>query len=114
MAAADDTTGPVSVEYVVDVYSTGPEGECVTTLSELVVSDQHPGYEGRMIQVGVVRRFPTREAADAAGRKRLGGYVKSYAVRAAEKAEDNPHYAEHLARRADHCRRLARDVERGD
>ena len=31
--------------------------------------------------------------------------------RAQEEAEGNPMYADHLQRRADHCRRLARDEE---
>lgn len=37
--------------------------------------------------------------------------------RAEEMAEQNPTYADYLTRRADHCRRLARDEEdatRGD
>ena len=31
--------------------------------------------------------------------------------RADEKRDENPTYAAHLERRADHCRRLARDAE---
>lgn len=42
---------------------------------------------------------------------RLRGEAKRCDERAEEHAEDNPMYAEHLRRRANHCRRLARDEE---
>jgi hypothetical protein len=42
---------------------------------------------------------------------RLRIEAKNLDRRAEEKAEENPSYAAHLERRADHCRRLARDAD---
>lgn len=42
---------------------------------------------------------------------RLRGEAKRCDDRAEEHAEDNPMYAEHMRRRATHCRRLARDED---
>jgi hypothetical protein len=49
-------------------------------------------------------------ATDRADRMRVE--AKNLDKRAEEKADENPSYAEHLSRRADHCRRLARDEDR--
>lgn len=43
--------------------------------------------------------------------ERLRGEAKRCDDRAEEHAEDNPMYAEHMRRRAAHCRRLARDED---
>lgn len=43
---------------------------------------------------------------------RLRAEATSCDRRADEMADRNPSYAEHLRKRADHCRRLARDEER--
>lgn len=47
---------------------------------------------------------------DRAGRLRVE--ADNLDERAEEKADESPAYAEHLSRRADHCRRLARDEDR--
>ena len=45
---------------------------------------------------------------------RLRGEAASADRRAEDMAERNPAYADHLRRRADHCRRLAQDEETDD
>lgn len=44
--------------------------------------------------------------------RRLRGEAASADRRAEDMAERNPTYADYLRRRADHCRRLAKDEER--
>ncbi|HYH69413.1 MAG TPA: hypothetical protein VD866_32260 [Urbifossiella sp.] len=52
-----------------------------------------------------MRRVPTSEA------DRLRVEAANLDRRAEEKADENPTYAAHLERRADHCRWLARDAD---
>lgn len=52
-----------------------------------------------------------RDRDDAEEAARLRTEAANLDRRAADKADDNPTYAAHLERRADHCRRLARDAD---
>ena len=53
----------------------------------------------------------TMDGRDQDERERLRIEAKNLERRSEEEREDDPTYADHLQRRADHCRRLARDEE---